>query len=72
MHICLFLPDSCTLTGFVHVFLFDKSLAHDNSRVNIPVIHFVKFSRRADLTFNTSAMRKKQVNRSPSIAKTCI
>ena len=29
-----FLPDSCTLTGFVHVFLLDKSLAHDNARVN--------------------------------------
>ena len=38
--------------------LFDKSLAHDKAHVNILVIRFVKFSRRATLTFNTSAMRK--------------
>ena len=49
--------------GFIHVFVFDKLLAHVEACVNIPVSLFVKFRRRADLTFNTSAMRKKQVNR---------
>ena len=40
-------PRFFTLIGFVHVFLFDKSLAHENAGVNIPVTRFVKFSKRA-------------------------
>ena len=53
------------------MFLFDKSLAHDNAHVNIPVTVLSSLAEEPNLTFNSSAMRKKQINRSPSLAKTC-